>query len=93
MVYLEVNMGVHMVIISVLLALIAIILGLLIFSKITIKNQQRKQEKRKITIYHGVPVVDFCYPKPDESGRIVKDESGHIISIDGIPFDEYMGRL
>lgn len=32
-------------------------------------------------------------PKSDKSDGIVEDESGHIISIDGIPFDEYMERL
>lgn len=36
---------------------------------------------------------EFYKPKPDKSKGIVKDESGHIISIDGIPFDEYTERL
>lgn len=36
---------------------------------------------------------EFYKPKPDKSEGIVKDESGHIISIDGIPFDEYTDRL
>ena len=55
--------------------------------------RQREQKRRKVTIYQGVPVVGLCHPKPDESIEIVKDESGRIISIDGIPFDEYMARL
>ena len=36
---------------------------------------------------------EFYKHKPDKSEGIVKDESGHIISIDGIPFDEYVERL
>lgn len=36
---------------------------------------------------------EFYKTKPDKSKGIVKDESGHIISIDGIPFDEYTERL
>ena len=32
-------------------------------------------------------------PETDKPEGIVEDESGHIISIDGIPFDEYMERL
>ena len=36
---------------------------------------------------------EFNKPKSDKSTGIVKDESGRIISIDGIPFDEYMERL
>ena len=36
---------------------------------------------------------EFYKPKPDKSEGIVKDESGHIISIDDIPFDEYTERL
>ena len=32
-------------------------------------------------------------PKSDKSDGIVKDESGDIISIDDIPFDEYMESL
>lgn len=38
-------------------------------------------------------VVKPHKPKSDKSDGIVKDESGDIISIDGIPFDEYMERL
>ena len=37
--------------------------------------------------------VEFYKSETDKTERIVKDESGHIISIDGIPFDEYMERL
>ena len=36
---------------------------------------------------------EFYKHKPDKSEGIVKDESGHIISIDGMPFDEYVERL
>lgn len=36
---------------------------------------------------------EFYKHKPDKSEGIVKDESGHITSIDGIPFDEYTERL
>ena len=36
---------------------------------------------------------EFDKPKHDESTEIIRDESGNIISIDGIPFDEYMERL
>lgn len=36
---------------------------------------------------------EFYKHKPDKSEGIVKDESGHIISINGIPFDEYTERL
>lgn len=81
------------VIISVLSVLIVILSGLLIYPSIKIKIRQWEQKRRKVTIYQGHKVVGFCYPKPDESIEIVKDESGRIISIDGIPFDEYMARL
>ena len=81
------------VVISVLSVLAVMLLVLLIYSSILIKIRQREQKRRKVTIYQGVPVVGFCYPKPDESIEIVKDESGNIILIDGIPFDEYMARL
>lgn len=37
--------------------------------------------------------VELYKTENDKLKRIVKDESGHIISIDGIPFDEYMERL
>lgn len=39
------------------------------------------------------PFVETHKPKSDKSDGIVKDESGDIISIDGIPYDEYMERL
>lgn len=81
------------VVISVLSVLAVILLGLLIYPSIKIKIRQWEQKRRKVTIYHGVPVVGLCHPKPDESIEIVKDESGRIILIDGIPFDEYMARL
>ena len=81
------------VVISVLSVLAVMLLVLLIYSSIIIKIRQREQEKRKVTYYHGIPVVGLCQPKPDESIEIVRDESGMIISIDGIPFDEYMARL
>lgn len=81
------------VVISVLSVLAVILLGLLIYPNIKIKIRQWEQKRRKVTIYHGVPVVGLCHPKPDESIEIVKDESGRIISIDGIPFDEFMARL
>lgn len=40
----------------------------------------------------------FLYVKPykpetDKPEEIIRDEAGNIISIDGIPFDEYMERL
>ena len=81
------------VVISVLSVLAVMLLVLLIYSSIIIKIRQREQEKRKVTYYQGFPVVGFCHPKPDESTEIIRDESGDIISIDGIPFDEYMARL
>ena len=37
--------------------------------------------------------VELYKTETDKLERIIKDESGHIISIDGIPFDEYMERL
>lgn len=37
--------------------------------------------------------VEPYKPETDKPEGIVKDESSHIISIDGIPFDEYMERL
>lgn len=37
--------------------------------------------------------VELYKTETDKPEIIVKDESGHIISIDGIPFDEYMERL
>lgn len=81
------------VVISVLSVLAVILLGLLIYSSIVIKIRQREQKRRKVTIYQGHKVVGLCHPKPDESIEILRDESGRIISIDGIPFDEFMARL
>lgn len=81
------------VVISVLSVLAVILLGLLIYPSIKIKIRQLEQKRRKVTIYHGTPVVGLCHPKPDESIEILRDESGRIISIDGIPFDEFMARL
>ena len=37
--------------------------------------------------------VELYKTETDKLEGIIKDESGHIISIDGIPFDEYMERL
>lgn len=37
--------------------------------------------------------VETHKTEPDKSTGIVEDESGDIISIDGIPFDEYMESL
>ena len=37
--------------------------------------------------------VETHKTEPDKSDGIVKDESGDIISIDDIPFDEYMESL
>lgn len=35
----------------------------------------------------------FLYVEPYKPEGIIRDEAGNIISIDGIPFDEYTERL
>lgn len=37
--------------------------------------------------------VEPYKPETDKPEGIIRDEAGNIISIDGIPFDEYMERL